>query len=83
MGTRIIITGKNSAFPKTVAMPLGVGVDGSIITYRIQIGAHEEKCHRCDGWGTIEVWDGNPSHRDETVRCEVCCGDGILSHEVA
>lgn len=82
MGARILITGKNRDFPKTVAMPLGVGVDGSIITGRIQIAAHEEKCPRCAGWGSYEVWDGNPSHRDETVGCDVCNGDGIISHEV-
>lgn len=76
--SRIIVTGKNRDFPKTVFMPLGVAVDGATIGRRIQIAADEEKCKRCAGWGDIEVSDNNPSTRPHSERCPACEGNGIV-----
>lgn len=79
MLSRIIITGKNSAFPKTIRLPFGVGVDGTIGTRAVRVGADQCKCRACDGWGTIETWDGNPSTRAQSVRCAECDGEGIAT----
>lgn len=78
MGHRIIVTGKNSAFPNTVSLPWGVAVDGTVATRPVRIRANEAKCRRCDGWGSVETWDGNPSHREVSVGCTACDGTGIV-----
>lgn len=78
MLSRIIITGKNSELPRTISLPFGYGVDGRVITAPVRIAANQCKCRRCDGWGTVETWDGNPSHRNETVRCCDCDGEGVV-----
>jgi hypothetical protein len=75
---RIIVTGRNDQMPKTISLPFGVGVDGRVITAPVQIAPNQCKCRKCDGWGTVETWDGNPSHRNETVRCWGCDGDGVV-----
>lgn len=69
---RIILTGKNKHFPKTVRMPIGFGVDGNPITVPVQIRADECLCKRCGGLGFVMVWDGNPSHRDTEEKCGAC-----------
>lgn len=76
MTHRIILTGKNSAFPKTVRMPLGYGVDGSVITKRIQIRADECICPVCHGHGELRENSINPSERARYYRC-TACDDGI------
>lgn len=83
MGSRILITGKNSTLPKAAMLPIGVGVDGTVIRTHITMQPHEALCSRCRGWGEIQTWDGNPSHRSVSERCEDCGGDGIVAHEVA
>ena len=81
--TRIIITGKNKDFPNTIRLPFGVGVDGSIATMSVRVAPNQRKCRSCGGWGTIETWDGNPSHRDMSVRCTDCDGEGIQTMALA
>lgn len=83
MLSRIIVTGKNRNFPNTIRLPFGLGVDGSIATMAVRVGANQCKCKRCDGWGTIETWDGNPAHRDVSERCPDCDGEGIATMAVA
>ena len=78
---RVITIGKNSAMPKTVYMPFGVGVDGGVIKYPVTIQGDEIICPACSGWREIETWDGNPGHRSETDRCERCDGQGIIEIE--
>lgn len=80
--SRIIITGKNSAFPKTVRMPIGLGVDGNPVTVRVQIRADECLCKKCGGLGYVLVWDGNPSHRETAEPC-ANCDEGIAKVAVA
>lgn len=81
--SRIIVTGKNRDFPKTIRLPFGVGVDGTIATAAVQIRADQCKCRACDGWGTVDTWDGNPSSRAVAVRCTACDGEGIQTMAVA
>lgn len=68
---RIITTGKNGEMPKTVTLPFGVGVDGTVIRFPVTIGGDEMICPTCKGWGTDEWAD----------RCEHCCGDRIVKTE--
>lgn len=69
---RIILTGKNSAFPKTVRLPVGYRQDGSEATRPIQIRADECKCPRCGGWGYFTTTPINPSERGRDERCPDC-----------
>lgn len=78
MGSRIIVTGRNDAFPKTVAMPMGVGVDGAVFTRPMRIKASEAKCKRCDGWGSIDVSDPVPWRVGTSQPCPDCDGNGIV-----
>lgn len=80
---RIILTGKNKDFPKTISLPFGVGVDDSIVMWPVRVAANQRKCAACNGWGTIDTWDGNPSHRKVAERCTVCDGEGIETLEDA
>ena len=75
--TRIIYTGKNRDFPKTIRLPYGVCIDGTVGTMLVQIAADECKCRACDGWGRIDTWEG-PGHRGSSVRCDKCDGEGIV-----
>ena len=81
--TRIIITGKNKDFPNTIRLPFGLGVDGTIATMPVRVASNQRRCRACDGWGSVEVWDGNPSHRDMSVRCTACDGEGIETVKVS
>jgi len=83
MGSRIIVTGRNDAFPKTVSMPMGVGVDGAVFTRPMQIRATEAKCKRCDGWGSIDVAGPTPWSVGRSAPCPDCDGNGIVSTEAA
>lgn len=78
MATRIIITGTNANLPKVAMLPIGVGVDGSVIRTHITLQPNESLCPRCRGWGEVDTWDGNPSHRSVSERCDACDGDGII-----
>lgn len=80
---RIILTGKNRDFPNVIRLPLGVAVDGAVAMMPIRVAANQRKCPSCDGWGSIDTWDGNPSHRSVSERCTDCDGEGIQTMEVA
>ena len=83
MGSRFIITGRNDAFPKTVSMPMGVGVDGAVFTRRMAIKATESKCTTCEGWGSITVAASTPWSVGRSAPCPDCAGDGIVSEVAA
>lgn len=78
---RIITIGKNSTMPKVVSLPIGVGVDGCTISAHVTIQPDEIICPTCQGWGSVETWDGNPGHRSESERCAQCDGNGIVEAE--
>lgn len=75
--SRILITGKNKDFPKTVRMPYGVGPYGADLTRLVQIRSDQCVCKRCGGWGEIRQSTINPSERDTCTRCPDCDGEGI------
>lgn len=79
MTHRIIMTGKNSAFPKTIRLPFGFHVDGTPHMRPVRIRANQCKCRVCDGWGTVTYSPINPSERDYSERCTVCDGEGIAT----
>ena len=68
---RILITARNDQFPR---ITLGYAVDGTALTARVD----GTPCPDCQGAGEVETWDGNPGHRSETERCEMCQGDGVI-----
>lgn len=78
MPSRIILKFKNSAFPKTVRLPVGYRQDGSEATRPVQIRFDECVCKRCAGFGTVEVWDASPSSRSTLETCPACNGDLIV-----
>ena len=63
---------------KTLNLPVGVRVDGSAVFGSVRVALDADICPTCSGHGEIECWDGNPSHRDVTVRCDDCHGNGII-----
>lgn len=66
---------------KILKLPIGVRVDGTTATAAVSVPFDADICPACDGHGEIECWDGNPSHRDVTVRCDDCHGNGIIGLE--
>lgn len=68
---RFLTVGRNADLPKTVRLPIGVGVDGCTITVPYTIKGDEMLCPSCGGLGENEY--------DET--CERCSGDGIVKIE--
>lgn len=63
---------------KAASIFVGVCVDGTAVYAPTIIPADASVCPICEGCGTIETWDGNPSHRDVTVSCPGCDGEGIV-----
>lgn len=78
MPSRILITGINKHFPKTVRLPVGLRPDDSAATRPVQIRFDECVCKRCAGFGTVEVWDASPSSRSTLETCPACNGDLIV-----
>lgn len=68
---RFLTVGSNADLPKTVRLPIGVGVDGCTITVPYTIKGDEMLCPSCGGLGENEY--------DET--CERCSGEGIVKIE--
>lgn len=79
---RIIVTGKNRDLPKVASICLGVRVDGTEVRAPIFLRSNEALCTACGGDGSIETWDGNPSSKLVTVRCETCDGQGIVEGDL-
>lgn len=65
---RVITIGRNDALPKVVKIPVGVGVDGSVIRAPITIQPDEIICPVCKGWGEYGHY-----------KCDRCNGDCIIS----
>lgn len=75
---RIITIGKNSEIPRFVRLPIGVHLDGSVVTATVQALADERVCPDCQGWGELRHSPINPSERDTWTECERCAGGGII-----
>ena len=69
---RVITLGRNDTMPKVVRIPVGVGVDGTVIRAPITIQADEAICPECKGTGEDPFWDD---------WCERCRGQGIITIE--
>jgi len=66
---------------KLIRIPVGYRVDSGLVTAPVRVPYDAEICPICDGHGEVVCWDGNPSHRDTSVRCSDCGGNGIVGLE--
>jgi hypothetical protein len=73
---RLILVGRNDAFPKAQHVVLGVCVDGTVITSPVSAG--HLQCPDCEGVGQVHVCPINPSERDHWETCEMCQGEGQI-----
>jgi uncharacterized protein YbjQ (UPF0145 family) len=77
----IIKIGKNSQIPKTIRLPIGQHVDGSVVYVSVPATADEIICGECQGWGEVTISSMDSSKRDRVETCERCGGGGIITVE--